>query len=73
MKMGVVMLCEAGCSWLADDGTRLMPTGTEEWMRIDDAFRKQLAVCGIQYTLVPNHVVDLEARVQLVGDCLSSP
>ncbi|KAG9196495.1 hypothetical protein G6011_01616 [Alternaria panax] len=54
MKAGVVMLCEAGCSWLADDGTRLMPTGPGEWMRIDDAFRRQLAVRGIRYTLVPN-------------------
>jgi ABC-type branched-subunit amino acid transport system ATPase component len=72
MKAGVVMLCEAGCSWLADDGTRLMPTGTEEWMLIDDAFRKLLAVRGICYTLVPSHVVSLEARVQLVRECWSS-
>ena len=72
MKAGVVMLCEAGCSWLVDDGTRLMPTGTEEWTHINDAFRKQLAVRGIRYTLVPNHVVSLEARVQLVRECLSS-
>lgn len=72
MKAGVVVLCEAGCSWLADDGTRLMPDGTEAWMRIDDAFRKQLAGRGIHYTLVPNHVVSLQARVQLVQECLRS-
>jgi nicotinamide riboside kinase len=72
MKAGVVMLCEAGCTWLVDDGTRLMPDGREEWMRIDDAFRKKLADRGIHYTLVPNHVVSLEARVHLVRECLGS-
>ena len=72
MKAGVVVLCEAGCSWLADDGTRLMPDGTEAWMRIDDAFRRQLAGRGIHYTLVPNHVASLQARVQLVLECLRS-
>ena len=30
MKDGVVILCEAGCHWLEDDGTRIMPNdGTQ--------------------------------------------
>lgn len=70
MKAGIVILCEAGCSWLIDDGTRLMPDGTTEWMRIDNAFRKQLVACGIRYTVIPKDVVSLEARVQLVVEHL---
>ncbi|KAF1948167.1 hypothetical protein CC80DRAFT_530120 [Byssothecium circinans] len=71
MKAGVVMLCEAGCSWLTDDGTRLMPDDIEQWMRLDSAFREQLAVRDIRYTVVPKDVVNLEARVQLVQEHLS--
>ncbi|ORY08043.1 AAA domain-domain-containing protein [Clohesyomyces aquaticus] len=71
MKAGVVMLCEAGSSWLVDDGTRLMPDGRKEWMRMDSAFREQLTARGICYTVVPKDLVSLEARVQLVHDCLS--
>ncbi|KAL1592613.1 hypothetical protein SLS60_011029 [Paraconiothyrium brasiliense] len=70
MKAGIVILCEAGCSWLIDDGTRLMPDGTTEWMRIDDAFRKQLFARGIRYTVVPKDMVSLEERVQLVQEQL---
>jgi len=73
MKAGIVILCEAGCSWLADDGTRLMPDGMEQWMRIDNAFREQLTACGIRYTVVPKDMVSLEARVQLVQKCVVKP
>jgi nicotinamide riboside kinase len=71
MKAGVVMLCEAGCTWLADDGTRLMPEGMEQWMLMDSTFRKQLTACNIRYTVVPKDLVSLEARVQLVLEQLS--
>ncbi|KAF2878600.1 AAA domain-containing protein, partial [Massariosphaeria phaeospora] len=66
MKTGVVVLCEAGCSWLVDDGTRLMPKGTEDWMRIDRAFRDLLAGAGISYVVVPKALVSLAERVALV-------
>jgi hypothetical protein len=39
MKTGIVMLCEAGCCWLVNDGIRLMPIDVEGWMIIDTAFR----------------------------------
>jgi predicted ATPase len=71
MKVGVVMLCEAGCIWLTDDGTRLMPDGPEEWTRIDSAFRVQLAARGIRYTVVPKDMVSLQSRVKLVLEHLN--
>jgi nicotinamide riboside kinase len=70
MKAGIVILCEAGCSWLVDDGTRLMPEGMEQWMRIDSVFHELLAARDIRYTVVPKDVVSLEARVKLVQECL---
>ncbi|RAQ99037.1 AAA domain-like protein [Stemphylium lycopersici] len=69
MKQSVVILCEAGCVWLTDDGTRLMPTGMEEWMRIDKAFRDQLAARDIEYFVVPKGMIGIEERVQFVYEC----
>jgi hypothetical protein len=66
MRAGIVVLCEAGCSWLQDDGTRLMPDGLESWMRIDVAFRDLLDTCKIDYVVCPKDVTDLSDRVQFV-------
>ena len=66
MKTAVVILCEAGCSWLADDGTRLMPDGIEQWMRIDVAFRALLSARGIGFTVITKDMISLEERVKLV-------
>jgi nicotinamide riboside kinase len=70
MKAGIVILCEAGCTWLVDDGTRLMPDGMDEWMRIDSAFRTLLAVRGINYKVIPKDMVSLEERVERVREHL---
>ncbi|KAK5170251.1 uncharacterized protein LTR77_004837 [Saxophila tyrrhenica] len=66
MKQGLVFVCEAGCSWLVDDGTRLMPKDQEEWRRIDQAFRQLLQERGIEYVLVPSSVVGMRDRVDIV-------
>jgi nicotinamide riboside kinase len=66
MKAGIVFLCEAGCRWLVDDGTRLMPQNNEEWMRVDAGFREILDTKGISYTLVPKTMESLQERLQLV-------
>jgi nicotinamide riboside kinase len=71
MKAGIVILCEAGCSWLVDDGTRLMPDGMEDWMRVDNAFRKLLAAREINYTVCSRNLVSLADRVQLVKELLA--
>jgi len=66
MKQGLVVLCEAGCTWLVDDGTRLMPEDEEDWMRVDRGFRRLLEKRGIHYFVIPKEVTDLDERVQLV-------
>lgn len=66
MKIGLVVLCEAGCKWLEDDGTRLMPVGLEGWMQLDGVFRKLLDVRGIEYIVCGKDIVGLAERVELV-------
>jgi hypothetical protein len=72
MKAGLVILCEAGCSWLQDDGTRLMPDDLESWLRIDLAFRKLLDECKIDYVVCRKDVVQVSDRVQFVMQQLAS-
>ncbi|KAJ4288054.1 hypothetical protein N0V90_012071 [Kalmusia sp. IMI 367209] len=68
MKEGIVFLCEAGSSWLVDDGIRLMPTGLEEWMYVDMAFRELLAVRQIGYMIIPKDLASLAERVRVVRE-----
>jgi nicotinamide riboside kinase len=66
MKAGIVILCEAGCHWLKDDGIRLMPNDADEWIRIDDTFRSLLEEREIQYSVLPKDLADLGERVDFV-------
>jgi nicotinamide riboside kinase len=66
MKKGLVVLCEAGCSWLIDDGTRLMPKDLEEWLKVDSTFRALLETLDIEYVLLPKDVLDTRHRVEIV-------
>jgi nicotinamide riboside kinase len=63
MKDGIVILCEAGCHWLVDDGTRMMPNDGTQWTQIDDAFRNLLQSQGIGYSIVSKDLADLGERV----------
>lgn len=72
MKAGVVILCEAGCSWLVDDGTRLMPNNLDDWMLVDSTFRKLLAVRGIDYIVCPKDLVRPIDRLQLVLESIQN-
>ena len=72
MKAGIVVLCEAGCGWLIDDGTRLMPDDLEAWMRVDAAFRRLLEVRGIDYTVIPKGMASLDERVYVVRSATSA-
>jgi nicotinamide riboside kinase len=72
MKQGVVFLCEAGCEWLVDDGTRLMPQDDKGWEKVDMTFRKLLEERGIPYDIVPRTTKDLNERVKLVLDISAS-
>ncbi|KAF2026560.1 hypothetical protein EK21DRAFT_115709 [Setomelanomma holmii] len=66
MKEGIVILCEAGCHWLTDDGVRLMPKNVEEWTRMETAFRDLLAARGIGFSTVSRDMTDLKLRVGYV-------
>jgi hypothetical protein len=71
MKRGLVFVCEAGCSWLIDDGTRLMPKDLMEWSNCDQAFRDLLMERGIDYHVIPRDIIDIRARVELVVNKLA--
>lgn len=66
MKKGIVILCEAGCRWLTDDGVRLMPKDVEDWMRVDLAFRDLLKTRGIRFSILSKDVEVLEDRIDCV-------
>lgn len=70
MKNGLVILCEAGCTWLVDDGTRLMPKDIEDWLRVNSAFHEVLETLAIDNLLMPKSVLDLQQRVQIVLDAV---
>ncbi|KAF2101258.1 hypothetical protein NA57DRAFT_72700 [Rhizodiscina lignyota] len=72
MKGGLVILCEAGCSWLVDDGTRLMPKDDKDWERVDLAFRMLLDMRDIEYILLPRDMKDLERRIEIVVEAHGS-
>ena len=71
MKVAFVILCEAGCQWLVDDGIRLMPTDPNEWMRMDTTFRSLLDARCIAYTVLPHDLVDLSKRVEYVRSIIA--
>ena len=70
MKEGLVFLCEAGTSWLTDDGTRLMPKSEEEWMEVDRAYRRLLEAEGIEYRVISRYLHDINERASLVTAAL---
>jgi nicotinamide riboside kinase len=72
MKAGLVILCEAGVHWLADDGTRLMPKDRTDWIAFDQAFRALLDERGIRYVVIPRHVTDISDRATAVVDAHQS-
>jgi nicotinamide riboside kinase len=72
LKAGIVVLCEAGCEWLVDDGTRLMPVDLQDWMRVDVAFRELLDIRGIEYKVLSRDVISRADRVEFVKRAMES-
>lgn len=72
MKNGIVILCEAGCTWLTDDGIRLMPEGLDDWMRVDSTFRKLLDARGITYRIISKDMINLQERLETVRRVISA-
>lgn len=66
MRKSVVIICEAGADWLADDGVRLMPEDTEDWLGFHQLFCSCLDDWGLNYEVLPYHVTSLRERVAFV-------
>ena len=66
MKNGLVVLCEAGCEWLVDDGIRLMPKDKEDWIQMHRLFCGLLDEVGLKYVVLPTGVQSVESRVEFV-------
>ena len=66
LRDGLVIVCEAGSDWLWDDGVRLMPTDTEEWMALHKTFCALLRDLGIDFEIV-SRKTSVAERVQSVS------
>ncbi|KAH8158230.1 hypothetical protein CIB48_g10012 [Xylaria polymorpha] len=66
MAKSLVIVCEAGVDWLMDDGVRLMPLDSAEWMQIHSRFCDTLAGVGLEYHVLPSRVGSRDERVKFV-------
>ncbi|KAK8137437.1 hypothetical protein PG984_002930 [Apiospora sp. TS-2023a] len=66
MALSLVVVCEAGVDWLTDDGVRLMPTDTKEWMDTHEVFCRVLQEAGVRYAVLPCGLGRTEERVEFV-------
>ncbi|KAK1657949.1 AAA domain-containing protein, partial [Colletotrichum godetiae] len=66
MAEALVVVCESGADWLNDDGVRLMPLDSNEWMELHNMFCKLLDDLGLSYVILPSKLVDLDGRVDFV-------
>jgi hypothetical protein len=69
MKRSLVILCEAGSTWLVDDGVRLMPMDLNDWQKVHDAFQMLLSRLGITYLLIKKDQ-SVESRIALILDAM---
>ena len=72
MSHSLVLVCEAGANWLVDDGTRLMPVDEKDWVAFHDLFCDSLKGAGLEYTVLPCAIKNIEERVQFVMDLLDN-
>jgi len=62
----LIVVCESGTPWLADDGVRLMPQGEEDWLQLFQEFCALLDELGLRYTVVPRTMLPLSERAEFV-------
>lgn len=67
MTDSLIVVCESGTPWLADDGVRLMPRNEEEWLQLFQEFCAVLDDLGLQYSVVPKTMLDLSGRAEFVS------
>ncbi|KAI1821309.1 AAA domain-containing protein [Xylaria intraflava] len=66
MAKSLVIVCEAGASWLTDDGVRLMPLDNAEWLQVHAEFCTVLAHAGLEYHVLPSKIGNRDDRMQFV-------
>ena len=66
MRKSVIIVCEAGADWLANDGVRLMPESREDWIEFHQLFCSCLDDLGLRYEVLPCDVTSLRERVAFV-------
>ncbi|KAI0407925.1 AAA domain-containing protein [Xylaria palmicola] len=66
MAASLVIVCEPGVDWLADDGVRLMPLDAAEWLQLHAEFCALLADVGLEHYVLPSRMGNKDERVQFV-------
>lgn len=66
MMKSLIVVCESGTPWLADDGVRLMPRDYEEWFQLFGDFCAILDELGLRYSVVPRSMLNLSERAEFV-------
>ncbi|KAK1763799.1 AAA domain-containing protein [Phialemonium atrogriseum] len=66
MAESLVIVCEAGATWLKDDGVRLMPEDQEDWLQFHRMFCTLLDESRLPYCVLPCNIHSLSERAQFV-------
>ena len=66
MSRSLIIVCEAGMDWLTDDGVRLMPADRADWIAFHDLFCNSLREAGLEFTVLPRSIKDIEQRLDFV-------
>lgn len=66
MQGSLIVVCEAGASWLTDDGVRLMPANMDEWKAFHELFCRMLSRMALDSVVLSSSVADLGDQVKFV-------
>lgn len=66
MADSLIVVCEAGMTWLEDDGVRLMPQDHQDWIKMHELFCHMLNTVGLGYCVLPCSVPNIADRLQFV-------
>ena len=59
MRRGTVIICEPVPAWLFDDGIRLMPKDTPEWIGLHQTFIDLVRSSNIGFNILLQHLATL--------------
>lgn len=72
LQRATVIVCEPVEDWLFDDGTRLMPQDTDEWLLLHETFCTILKQHNVQYTVLPAEILGITSRILFILDAWKS-